>query len=367
MAYAIVGWILVEVSATLLPAFEAPDWVLRVIVLFVVIGFILALVLSWAYELTPEGLKPAHGIEQSESITHITGRKLDFLIIGVLVLAVGYLLVKVYLPEGSDLKEVVQESTIDVVRVPVVREEEREVLPNSVAVLPFENLSANPEDEYFAAGIHDTILHELSKNNNLHVIARTTMLQYADGQTPIAQVAEELNVETVMEGTVQYAADQVRITTQLIDPETGAHLWSGNYDRAFADIFAIQSDIATRIAEALEAELLPDAEQDIVPRPTQSEAAYALYLKARSYVPNIAPISPPEFYVALNQATVLDPDFALAHATLAFAYGRALGYVDSQGLAGSIEAHESLIRDHAEGRAEYRSEPSAGACRSRLH
>ena len=219
VAYAIVGWILVEVASVLLPTFQAPEWVMRVFSFFIIAGFPVALVLSWAYELTPEGIKPAHEVDPAESITHITGRKFDFLIIGLLVLAVGFLLINDYLPQDSDPEEVVQEEPIDVQPapespVPVVQEEERDVLPNSVAVLPFENLSLDPEDAFFAAGIHDEILNHLVKLSELNVIARTSVMQYASTEKTIPEIADELNVETVMEGTVRYADDRVRITSQ---------------------------------------------------------------------------------------------------------------------------------------------------------
>jgi len=185
-----------------------------------------------------------------------------------------------------------------------------------VAVLPFTNLSSDPEDAFFAAGIHDTVLHELAKIRALNVIGRTSVLQYANGQTPISEIAETLNVETVLEATVQYADDQVRITAQLIDPDTGAHLWSGNYDRPFKDIFAIQSEIATHIAMALEAELLPAERKSIENAPTDSPEAYALYLQGLA-LPNWLLATDDDVRAALSyldQAIELDPEFALAYA-----------------------------------------------------
>ena len=202
------------------------------------------------------------------------------------------------------------------------------VLPNSVAVLPFTNLSSDPDEAFFAAGIHDTVLHELAKIRDLNVIGRTSVLQYADGQTPISEIAETLNVETVLEATVQYAEGQVRITAQLIDPDTGAHLWSGNYDRPFRDIFAIQSEIAIRIAMALETELLP-SEQESIERPlTESPDAYTAYLKAIAIIGegesafgvSASPGTRSVIQSYLDEALELDPRFALAYAWKALIY-----------------------------------------------
>ena len=355
VAYAIAGWILVEVSATLLPAFEAPDWVLRVIILFVGFGFILALVLSWAYEMTPDGLKPSHEVDQSASITHVTGQKLNYLIVGVLILAVGFMFVDNYvlvdepdavveMPEAPSVEEVLPEPEP---APPVIAEEKREVLPNSVAVLPLENLSPDPDNAFFAAGIHDTILNELAKISDVNVIARTTMLRYEDTDKSISEIADELRVETLMEGSVQYANNRVRITAQLIDPETGRHLWSEIYDRDFDDIFEIQSDIATRIALALEAELLPGERERIGNRPTESLEAYEYYLQALS-LPRVM-ISPNVFSTyndLLDRAIAADPEFAEAYAK------KALGYSGKQDLNGVLEnAGKSIELDPGLGNA----------------
>jgi TolB-like protein/DNA-binding winged helix-turn-helix (wHTH) protein/tetratricopeptide (TPR) repeat protein len=195
---------------------------------------------------------------------------------------------------------------------------QQNILPNSVAVLPFANLSPDPDNGYFAAGVHEAILNELATIRDVNVIARTTMLRYAGTDTPISQIAQELNVETVMEGSVQYLGDRVRITAQLIDPQSGAHLWSQNYDRAFADIFAVQTEIATRITIALEAELTPIEHERINSRPTNSPAAYALYLNALdAFDIDYSDHSNVVGLMNLDRALELDPEFALAYATRA--------------------------------------------------
>ena len=167
VAYAIVGWILIEVSSVLGPALNLPEWATSLVAFFIILGFPLALVLSWAYELTPDGMKRSHEVEASESITHITGRKFDFLIIGLLVLGVTFLVLDNYVlvDEPDAVVDAPEAPAIEVAQPvpepvpPVVVEDQREVLPNSVAVLPFENLSLDPENAFFAAGIHDTILN----------------------------------------------------------------------------------------------------------------------------------------------------------------------------------------------------------------
>ncbi len=301
MAYAIVGWILVEVSSTVFPVLQIPDWAIALVTMLLILGFPIALILSWAYEITPQGIKLERNIAAGESITHVTGRKLDFAIIGALVLALGFVVYNYVLQDGANESPEV-----------AVVEPEQAILPNSVAVLPFENLSLDPEDAFFAVGIHDAILNELAKLQNMNVIARTSVLRYADGQTPIPEIAEELNVETVMEGSVQYADGRILVTAQLIDPGTNAHLWSDSYNREFSDIFAIQADIAMNIANALEAEFSLNEQESIEAVPTESPAAYALYLRAVSvgFGTNVVEVASQY----LDGAIGLDPNFALAYA-----------------------------------------------------
>jgi len=282
VAYAIVGWVLIEVSATVLPIFEAPDWIVQVFTFFVILGFPLALILSWAYEITPEGVKLERNVAAGESITHVTGRKLDFAIIGALVLALGFVVYN-YVLEDTDGR-----------------------LPNSVAVLPFENMSVDPEEAFYASGIHEEILNQLVKLSALNVIARTSMQQYANTEKTIPEIARELNVETVMEGSVRYAGGQIRITAQLNDGITGAHLWSETYTRDFEDIFAIESDVAMSVANAVGAEFSLAEQARLEKIPTDSLEAYRLYLLANQTGGSLRR----EY---LDQAIQADPNFAQAY------------------------------------------------------
>jgi len=328
--YLVVAWLIMQVVDVVNEPLRLPDWFATVAILIVAIGFPIALILSWAFDLTPEGVVKDQG---SGATVQSSGRRIEYVFTGLLVIAVATLLYREFTPSEQVVEVVAEQS-------------EQERLPNSVAVLPFTNLSSDPEDAFFAAGIHDTILNELSKIVDLNVIARTSVLRYADGQTPIAQIAEELNVETVMEGTVQYAEEQVRITAQLINPDTGAHIWSGNYDRPFKDIFAIQSEIAERIAMALEAELLPSERESIEQVPTKSPNAYVLFLRARSepaYGSFRGSSGAPAAIELLNSAISLDPEFALAYLWRSVIYGNGQARIPLI-RAGVLDSHESGIR-----------------------
>ena len=312
VAYAIVGWILIEVSSTVFPIVQLPDWTITFVTMLLLLGFPVAMILSWAYDLTPQGIERTGPATQSEPANHASGRKFDFFIIGVLVLAVGFLLINDYLPQDSDPEAVVQEALVDIqplpaVQTPIPQEEERVALPNSVAVLPFDNLSPDPDDAYFAAGLHEEILSQLARLGNISVISRTSVLRYADTDLSIPEIARELNVETVMEGSVRYADDRVRITTQLIDAVTDEHLWAESYELDFMDIFSIQANIAMNVASALEAEFSEEDQRAMERRPTSSPAAYRLYLRSRRADSATA-------QSLLDRAIELDPDFALAYA-----------------------------------------------------
>jgi TolB-like protein/Tfp pilus assembly protein PilF len=315
VAYAIVGWLLVQIADIFFPALQLPEWTVTFVAGLVLLGFPIALILSWAYELTPDGMERTKSVPLSESISKVTGRKLDFAIIGALVLALGFV---VYNYESENALGPDPEIVVDEVvgSPPPVVEEQREVLPNSVAVLPFANLSPDPDNAYYAAGIHEEILNQLVKIRGLNVIARTSVMQYADAPPPILQIAEELNVQTVMEGSVRYAGGQIRITTQLNDGVTGAHIWSETYTRDFNDIFAIESDVAMNVANALEAKFSLAERESIDKIPTESREAYAYYLRALSTPVDDALTD--AMFALLDQAITADSNFALAYASKAY-------------------------------------------------
>jgi len=321
VTYIIAGWIIIQVADTLLPTYGAPAWVMPVFTTMILLGFPLSLVLAWALEVSPSGVHVTHDGDTNKGSP--SGLILNFVIMGVMAAVILWLVID-------------QSRVTDAPSVTTVSESESQPLlvgqsnrlPNSIAVLPFENLSPDPDNAYFAAGIHDTVLHELAKISDMNVIARTSVLPYAGTALPIAEIAETLNVENIMEGTVQYAEGHVRITAQLINPETGAHIWSGNFDRPFSDVFTIQSEIAQSIANAIGSELLPQELQLISQQYTSSEEAYSLFLLARALVPNIAPSMPQQAKDSLERAIELDPEFIQAHAMLAFHYALSLGNPD---------------------------------------
>jgi TolB-like protein/Tfp pilus assembly protein PilF len=295
--YVVVAWGITQVLDVLSQLFALPDWVAQPAVIVLAIGFPITLIAAWLIE------GKAH--EAVASAVRSKATTVDWLLFGAVASVLAFMGYQQLTP-----------GNVSVARAGV--------LPNSIAVLPFENLSPDPDNAYFAAGIHDTLLNELAKISDMNVISRTSVLRYGDGQTPIPQIAAELNVETVMEGTVQYADGQVRITAQLIDPETGAHLWSENYDRDFSGIFAIQTEIASNIAMALEAELLPVERASIERAPTDSTEAYELYLEAITSVEDIAPIMTEgdvlTLHRYLDRVIEADPGFAEAYALKALDY-----------------------------------------------
>ena len=317
VAYAIVAWLLIQVVATVLPLFQAPDWIARVFTFFVLLGFPVAVVLAWAYDLTPDGVERTSSVAASEGVTKSTGRKLEIITVVALVLAFA---VTVFNYESS------QPTAPDTVAPPVqVTAVQQNVLPNSLAVLPFENLSLDPEDAFFAIGIHDAIISQLNKISALPVMARAAVMPYADSDLPLAEIADQLNVESIMVGTVRYADGDVRITTQLVDIQTGALLWEDSITRPFENIFEIETEIATAIASALKAQLLPGELERLTREPTDSPEAYEFYLRARTLLPNIGSGDvPEEFHQYLNQAIELDPEFALAYAAKAGDYAFAM-------------------------------------------
>ncbi len=361
VAYAIVGWLLVQIADTFFPALQLPEWTVTFVAGVVILGFPLALILSWAYELTPEGMERTKSVRISESIAKVTGRKLDFVIIGVLAIAVAYFAIERFVLEEASDTETVADGSAEA-PPPVVVEEQREVLPNSVAVLLCDNLSPDPDDAYFAAGIHEEILNQLVKIRALNVIARTSVLQYADTPPDISQIAEELNVESVMECSVRYAGDAILVTAQLIDPETNIHLWSDTYPGDLSDlgtVFSMQADIATNIANALEAELSATEQESIEKIPTQSEAAYFLYLRSLRGPSSSGTIE------LLDRAIELDPEYALAHAAKAL---ESMYYYYTGGGAGFAPGQsaeiERIIRDSAD--AALRLDRSVGLAHAAL-
>ncbi len=269
IAYAVVSWLLLQVADVVLDNIEAPTWVFQAILLLLVIGFPVAIIFAWAFELTPEGLKKEKDVDRSESITHVTGRKLDFVIIGVLVIAVGFLLVdKLYLSEG------------DTVPDEIIATERK-----SIAVLPFVNMSNDANNEYFSDGISEEILNLLVKVPELRVTSRSSAFSFKGQNLDVPTMAAKLNVVHVLEGSVRKSGNQLRITAQLIDGETDTHLWSETYERELKDVFAIYDEIAAAVVDELKIKLLGEP-----PKATETNSeAYALYLQGHDIFITNAP------------------------------------------------------------------------------
>src|SRR5438876_2875807 len=313
IAYAIVAWLLMQVATQVFPFLEIPNWAIRLVIMLIVIGFPIALVIAWAFELTPEGLKRTEDVDVSTSITQRTGRKLDFFIIGVLLAVVAILLFqRVHLKVPTPTSSIPEKSIA-------------ELPAKSIAVLPFENFSEDKAFAFFADGVQDEILTDLAKIADLKVISRTSVMQYKNTATRnLPEIAQALKVAHVLEGSVQRSANRVRVSAQLIDARNDTHVWAEKYDCELADVFAIQSEIAEKIADQLQAELSPKEKRAINERPTSDLAAYDLYLRAKELIYGVNPFPEREnlfkMVQLLDQALARDPGFLLAHCLLARAH-----------------------------------------------
>jgi TolB-like protein len=365
-AYAIVAWLLLQIATNAFPALQLPAWTVTFVTVLLLLGFPIALIFAWAYELTPEGIKKTRHVSPEESITHVTGQRLNYVVTGLLVLAVAFIAVDSYVlerdtPGGEPSADAgaTAEPAAQAAAPPAGLRQG--VLPNSIAVLPLENLSPDPDNAYFAAGMHEAILNQLAKLKNLNVISRTSVMQYDESRPPIPAIARALNVEAVMEGSVRFDGDRVLVTAQLIDGATDRHLWSEQYERPLEGIFAIQADIAMNVANALRAEFTAAEQASIERVPTSSARAYALLLRAMT-----GGVSAEEAQRLLDQALELDPDFALAHAAKSWFYAQGLtltGFGSAADPARATEL-ERLVITHAE-RA-IALDPGAGAAHSAL-
>lgn len=316
IAYTIGAWILVQVADILLETFGAPEWTMQFIVVLLIIGFPLAVFFAWAFELTPEGVKREAEVDRSQSIAPQTGKKLNNAIIVMLALAVVYLLFDKFTGPrdlGSESNSQAATSSEE----PAVDENltlTPEISRKSIAVLPFQNRSRNEDDAFFVEGVHDDLLTNLARIGSLKVISRTSVMRFKDTELPLPDIARELGVATIMEGAVQRAGDTVRINVQLIDAQTDEHLWAEIFDREMTteNLFAIQSEISQKIAQALKATLSPEEQQRISDRPTENLAAYNAFLRGRQLQGRRNSTDLRQALAEFERAVELDPDFALA-------------------------------------------------------
>ncbi len=293
VAYAVVGWLLIQIGTQVFPFFEVPNWAVRLIVLLIAAGFPIALILAWAFELTPEGIKRT---EDADLVTPVVSRKQSWIYVVIIAgaLSVGLFFLGRY-------------TATNVANLPA----------KSIAILPFENLSRDPDNAYFTEGIQDEILARLAKIADLKVISRTSTQRYKSSPDDLPQIAKRLGVSNILEGSVQKTADRVRVTVQLLNATTDTHLWGETYDRKLTDVFAAESDIARAIADTLRAKLTGSEQNALAARPTENPEAHQLYLRGRYFWNKRTGADFKKAIGYFNQAIEKDPNYALAYAGLA--------------------------------------------------
>jgi TolB-like protein/Flp pilus assembly protein TadD len=300
MAYTVVAWLLMQVADILLPAFDAPEWIMRGLILLLLIGFPIAVVLAWVFDMTPKGIQRTDVMRVTGEAPPVRSRTLNIVIIGVLAAAVVLFTLDKFIWKTDLESDSGGRSSGKI----------------SVAVLPFTNMSGDTANDPFTSGMHDDLLTQLSRISAIETASRTSVRRYRDSDHSIPEIAHELNVNTVVEGGVQRSADRLRINVQLIDGISDKHMWAETYDRQLtaSNIFAIQSEIAKAIVLSLQATLLPNEVLAIDKVPTESLAAYDAYVEARHNL-NIRAAANLEIAVQKFQlATHLDPAFAAAWA-----------------------------------------------------
>jgi len=309
VAYAVVSWLLIQIATQVFPFFEIPNWAVRLVVVLLIIGFPAALIFSWAFEITSEGIKLESEVAPNKSITRKTGRKLVAITAVLAVIAAG-LFVFQYVRSKSTVTPRQSEAATD----------SRTVSEKSIAVLPFDNLSRDPDNAYFCEGVQDEILTRLAKVADLKVISRTSTQHFKSAPDNLPQIAKKLGVMHILEGSVQRSSDQVRVNVQLINALTDAHLWADTYDRKLTDIFVVESEIAKSIAEALQAKITGSEKSSIAKAPTANPEAYELYLKGRFFWNKRTGADLRKSFEYFNQAIAKDPNYALAYVGLADSY-----------------------------------------------
>jgi TolB-like protein len=303
IAYVVLGWVALQAGDILFDMFGTPDWIGKTLAALLFLGLPFACLFAWAFEMTPEGVKKTAEVDRSESITHSTGKNLNFVIMGALVIALGYFILE-------------RQSSVD----PAAEVEPG--LEKSIAVLPFVNMSSDEEQEWFVDGLTEEILNSLARTPDLLVASRTSSFQYKGKSEDISTIAAALGVAHILEGSVRRGGDRLRVTAQLIRAHDGFHLWSETFDREPKDVIEIQENVAFEIANALKTAMDPEALQRMVSSGTASVAAYEAYLEASAYDDRSGATGNIEDWVralnAYDRAVAADDTFALAH------WGRAL-------------------------------------------
>jgi TolB-like protein/Tfp pilus assembly protein PilF len=301
VAYAVVGWLIVQVATQVFPFFEIPNWAIRLVVLLIIIGFPIAFVIGWVFERTPEGIKRTDDVDPTAAARAPKKHAWIYIVIIGATLSAALFFLGRYTGRNSSASP--------------------SALPGkSIAVLPFDNLSDDKQNAYFTEGVQDEILTRLAKVADLKVIARTSTQKFKSAPENLPDIAKQLGVVHILEGSVQKAGDQVRVNVQLINALTSAHLWAEIYDRKLTDIFAVESDIAKTIADTLQAKLTGSEKSLIAKVPTVNPEAYELYLKGRFFWNKRTAADLRKAIEYFNQAIEKDPNYALAYSGLADSY-----------------------------------------------
>ena len=313
--YAVFAWVIIQLADILFPLFDIPEWANRLVVILLILGFVAAILFSWIFELTPDGLKRDRDIQHDESITAHTAKKMDFITIALVVLAIGVFAFGQFSNRDIGTTNGLASSSA----APPAE--------LSIAVLPFVNMSPDAENEFFADGLSEELLNVLAKIKDFKVAGRTSSFAFKGKNEDFKTIGEALNVNTILEGSVRKSGDTVRVTAQLINVSDGYHLWSESYDRKLDNIFQIQDEIATQVVAALKQELLGEADLAVIAKKsTENLEAHRHYLKGLHHV---AYRSKDQLELALSefrQAAKIDPDYALAHTGVAYAYVFLAGY-----------------------------------------
>ena len=337
-AYIFAGWALSQGIAQVFPVFDIPNWVIRLIVLLIIIGLPIALVLAWSFEITPQGIKRTEDVDLAAAAQQPKKRTWIFVVVIGALVSIGLFLLGRYSAENKTASSA-------------------GISNKSIAVLPFDNLSRDPDNAYFCEGVQDEILTRLAKVADLKVISRTSTQRFKSAPEDLPQIAKQLGVMHVVEGSVQKAGDQVRVNVQLINALNDAHLWAETYDRRLNDIFSVESEISKTIAESLQAKLSGAEKISMAKKPTTNPEAYELYLKGRFFWNKRTGNDLRKSIEYLKQAIAKDPGYALAYAALADSYGLLRFYGDASpeesivpGKAAAkkaLELDDSLAEPHA--------------------
>jgi len=302
VAYGVVAWLLMQIASQIFPFFEMPNWAVRLVVLLLVIGFPIALIIAWAFELTPEGIKRTEAAEMTAAPRRHEKRIWLYVVAVAAACSIGLFFVGRHTARNGTGAPSTQFPA------------------KSIAVLPFDNLSRDPDNAYFADGIQEEILTLLSKIGDLKVISRASTQRYKGAPTNLPTIAQQLGVANILQGSVQRSADQVRVTVQLINARSDSHLWAETFDRRLTDVFAVETEIASRIADTLQAKLTGSEKRSIANIPTTNTEAHEFYLKGRFFWNKRTAPDLRRSIEYFTQAIEKDPNYALAYGGLADAW-----------------------------------------------